>query len=248
LTFACIPISIPQSFSVPRKPRTSRSANKAHQAPTASTQKHDARNREGGGSELGDAPPGSLRIIGGLHRGRKLRFSGDPRTRPMKDRVREAVFNLLGNDVKGSHVLDLFAGTGALGLEALSRGAARATFYEQHFPTAAIIRENAATIGFQDRSEVIAANTFIQFRRIKPPQVENTPWLVFCSPPYDFYIDRTDETLKLLNTILTAAIPHSVLVVEADARFDFGLLPQPENWEIREYPPALVGILRLPAV
>ncbi len=64
-------------------------------------------------------PPTVLRIIGGVHRGRKLEYSGDPRTRPMKDRVREAVFNLLGPDVAGKYVIDLFAGTGALGLEAL---------------------------------------------------------------------------------------------------------------------------------
>ena len=88
-----------------------------------------------------ESPPGretvGLRIVGGKLRGRPLAYSGDQRTRPMKDRVREAVFNLLGPAVVGSHAIDLFAGTGALGLEAISRGAVRATFLERHLPTCA---------------------------------------------------------------------------------------------------------------
>src|SRR4029453_14397542 len=84
-----------------------------------------------------------LRIVGGKLRGRALAYSGDEPTRPMKDRVREAVFNLLGPGVQGAHALDLFAGTGALGLEAISRGAARATFLERHLPTCRLIEQNA---------------------------------------------------------------------------------------------------------
>ena len=71
-----------------------------------------------------------LRIIGGHFRARKLLYHGDPVTRPMKHRVREAIFNLVGLEAKGRHAIDLFAGTGALGLEALSRGATSATFIE----------------------------------------------------------------------------------------------------------------------
>ncbi len=179
-------------------------------------------------------------------RGRKLRYSGDLRTRPMKDRVREALFNLVGPDVKGQHALDLFAGTGALGIEALSRGAARVTFFEQHFPTADIIRENIVALGVEDQCEVIPANTFIQFRphagAFRAP--DDMPWLVFCSPPYEFYVSRLDEMLTLLNTILDAGPAGSVMVVEADERFDFGRLPRVEEWDVRAYPPAHVGILR----
>src|SRR5947207_6491605 len=83
-----------------------------------------------------DEPIVGLRIIGGSLRGRKISYSGEVRTRPMKDRVREAVFNLLGAQVAGTQAIDLFAGTGALGLEALSRGAAQATFIDRHLPTA----------------------------------------------------------------------------------------------------------------
>jgi 16S rRNA (guanine966-N2)-methyltransferase len=183
-----------------------------------------------------------LRIIGGSFRGRKLLYSGDLRTRPMKDRLREAVFNLVGTDIKGAHAIDLFAGTGALGLEALSRGALRATFIEQHFPTAAIIKQNIAALEVSKATEVVPGNTFIWFRR--RPELSQMPWVVFCSPPYDFYIDRTAEMLELMGGLITAAPKRSVFVVEADSRFDFQLLPAPEKWDVRTYAPAVVGIMR----
>lgn len=159
----------------------------------------------------------------------------------MKDRVRQAVFDLLADSIRGTHAIDLFAGTGALGLEALSRGALRATFVEQHFPTADVLRQNIASLGLESVSAVAAANTFVWFRR--GPDLGPTPWAVFCSPPYDFYVDRRDEMLELVGGLIGASPPGSVMVVEADGRFDFGLLPTPEAWDVRAYPPAVVGIL-----
>lgn len=183
-----------------------------------------------------------LRIVGGRFRGRKLLYSGDVRTRPMKDRLREAVFNLIGPAVKGTYAIDLFGGTGALGLEALSRGAARATFIEQHHPTADLIARNAAELGVADSCTVVRGNVFLWFRR--RPSLVTEPWLVFCSPPYDFYVERCDEMLSLIGGMIAAAPPGSIFVVEADERFDFGLLPTPEAWDVRPYPPAVVGIHR----
>jgi 16S rRNA (guanine(966)-N(2))-methyltransferase RsmD len=183
-----------------------------------------------------------VRIIGGRFRGRRLLYSGDPRTRPMKDRVREAVFNLLGPGVAGKHAIDLFAGTGALGIEALSRGAARATFIEQHFPTAELIRRNLATLGAEAAAEVIPGNVFLWFRR--RPALGDAPWLVFCSPPYALYVDRRSEMLSLLAGLIAAAPAQSQFVVEADERFDFALLPSPDAWNMRRYPPATIGLWR----
>src|SRR5882672_8353144 len=79
-----------------------------------------------------------LRIIGGTFRGRKLHYHGDPIVRPMKPRVREAMFNLISTESEGRHAFDLFAGTGARGLEARSRGAQPATFIERHVPTSQV--------------------------------------------------------------------------------------------------------------
>jgi 16S rRNA (guanine966-N2)-methyltransferase len=188
-----------------------------------------------------DTPP---RIIGGELRGRKLIYTGDPRTRPMKERVREAVFNLVSLGVRGKHAIDLFAGTGALGLEALSRGAATATLVERHFPTADIIKQNAATLGVEDRCTILPANTLLFPKRW--PQFPAVPWVVFCSPPYDFYIDYAGEMLALIGGLMERALPESIFCVEADERFDYSQLLHAEAWDVRTYPPAIVGIWRKP--
>jgi 16S rRNA (guanine966-N2)-methyltransferase len=194
-----------------------------------------------GERSAGREPP-ALRIIGGAMRGRKLLYSGDQRTRPMKDRVREAVFNLLGPAVAGKHAIDLFAGTGALAFEAISRGAARGTFIEQHFPTARLIRQNAVLLGIGDRAQIHSANTFIWIQ--KNDLGCDQPWLVFCSPPYAFYVERHAQMLALIATLLERAPPTSILVVEADDRFDTSGLSDAAAWEIRKYPPAVVAIYR----
>jgi 16S rRNA (guanine966-N2)-methyltransferase len=184
-----------------------------------------------------------LRIIGGTLRGRRIAYTGDARTRPMKDRVREAVFNLLGPSVEGKHALDLFAGTGALGLEALSRGAARATFYEQHFPTAAVIRQNIAALGLEPVCQVVAANTFVQFRPGAVAASHDLPWVAFCSPPFAFYVERKEQMQTLIATLVADAPAASAVVVEADTNFDMGLLPEAEAWDVRHYPPAVIALL-----
>lgn len=184
------------------------------------------------------------RVVGGHLRGRKLRYSGDPRTRPMKDRVREALFNLIGPDVKGSHAIDLFAGTGALGIEAISRGAARATFIEQHFPTARLIRQNLAELQIEASCTVEPGNTFIWAKR--KPALRDARCVFFCSPPYAFFVDRKAEMLELIGSLLERAPAASIFAVEADDRFDFAELPHAEQWDVRNYAPAYVGLLRLP--
>ena len=190
-----------------------------------------------------ETPTVSVRIIGGSLRRRRLECLGDPRTRPMKDRVREAVFNLLG-DVTGRMAIDLFAGTGALGFEAISRGAKTAVFFERHFPTADAIRRNAAALGVAEVCHIVAADTLIWFaRQVHLPEgAEGAPWLFFCSPPYALYVDRGEEIVHLLRQLWDAAPPQSSFVVEADERFDFGLLPEASAWDLRTYPPARVGL------
>ncbi|MFZ1933116.1 MAG: RsmD family RNA methyltransferase [Thermoguttaceae bacterium] len=197
-------------------------------------------------------PTAALRIVGGEFRGRHLHYSGDLRTRPMKDRLREAIFNLIGPDIRGKHAIDLFAGTGALALEAISRGAKCATLIEQHNPTAELIRKNIAELGLGQRAEVAVGNTFIWWKLRNKPQsaaatgfrLDHAPWAVFCSPPYDFYVERSEEMLDLLSGLIRAAPAESLFVVEADGRFDVGRLPDRQHWDVRSYPPAVVGIFR----
>jgi 16S rRNA (guanine966-N2)-methyltransferase len=158
----------------------------------------------------------------------------------MKDRTREAVFNLLGPAVRGAHAIDLFAGTGALGLEALSRGAARATFIERHFPTARMIERNAAQLGVSGQAIVVASDTFFWGRRHDP--LGSEPLAVFCSPPYSLYTERTADVIALLERLIVEGPANSRYIVEADASFSFAALPASDRWTIREYPPATVGI------
>ena len=187
----------------------------------------------------GMVEPVGLRIIAGRLRRRKLEYSGNLGVRPMRDRVRQAVFNILGTSVVGTHVLDLFAGTGALALEAVSRGALLATLLEQDRPTAQVIRRNVAYLELEKECRVINGDVFIWAERPLPAGPE--PWMVFCSPPYAFYVDRRAEMLALIVRLMAAAPAGSGFVVESDEQFDFAELPEPTAWDIRRYPPTVVG-------
>ncbi len=196
-------------------------------------------------------PAAQLRIIGGRLRGSKLIYNGDPGTRPMKERVREAAFNLVGPSIKDKLVIDLFAGTGALGLEAISRGASHAMFIERHRPTAATLEENIAAFQLEPQTTVAKSDTFFWAKGLPDCLVEavgdllaGVPWAVFCSPPYALYEEATDEMLRLIGICQTHAPKTSCIIVEADARFDFEQLPQPESWDVRSYPPAELGLWR----
>ena len=192
----------------------------------------------------GRVAPVGLRIVGGRLRGRKLSYGGDMRVRPMKDRTREAVFNLLGPAVKGMQAIDLFAGTGAMALEAISRGAVRAIMIERHLPTARVIRENIAAVGADAECQVVSADAFRW--AAEQPQSDGTPWVVICCPPYEFFVDRQEKMLELIRTMFEVAPPQSTIVVESDDRFDHELLPDPDQWDSRRYAPAIVGIRRKP--
>ncbi len=158
----------------------------------------------------------------------------------MKDRLREAVFDLLGPAVEHKQVIDLFAGTGALGLEAISRGAAHALFIEQHHPTAAMLRRNIALLGVESQAEVFVGNAFLAalwLRRLGPQA-----WLVFCSPPYAYYVDRATAMRELLHGLWQQAPEASMFVVESDERFDPRQLPDPQAWDVRHYRPAQIAL------
>ncbi|MAT72065.1 MAG: hypothetical protein CMJ58_21375 [Planctomycetaceae bacterium] len=223
-----------------------------------------------------------LRIIGGRLRGSKLRYEpymdgADPVTRPMKHRVREALFNLVSTECGGRYAIDLFAGTGALGLEAISRGAVGATLIEKHVPTARVVEENIAALGLTEQCDLRVTSAFLWAKRdlakaeggggkaeghvaqssdglaAAPLPPSDHPWLVFCSPPYAFFVDRQDEMLDLIARVVAVAPPESIVLVEADERFDFTLLPEGvaadrrgDGWQVRTYAPAVVGVLRTP--
>jgi 16S rRNA (guanine966-N2)-methyltransferase len=187
-----------------------------------------------------DAAAAAPRIIGGSLRGRRLEFVPAGPTRPMKERVRETLFDLLGTSVRGGLAIDLFAGTGALGFEAVSRGAARAILAERHFPTADALGRNARALGIESQVEVRPGDVLLWARRL-PPLPADLPWIVFVSPPWSFFTERQEELLGLVATLTRAAPAGSTIVVEADVDFDRALLPEePGGWDTRTSPPAVL--------
>ena len=120
-----------------------------------------------------------MRVIAGAARGRRLKEPRGEETRPTTDKVKESLFNILQFELEGRQVLDLFAGTGQLGIEALSRGAQRCCFVEQRREAAALVRENLTLCGFQDRSQVFQEDALSYLRRCR-----ERFHVILLDPPY----------------------------------------------------------------
>ena len=128
-----------------------------------------------------------LRIIGGTGRGRLIKVPRGPQIRPTSDKVRESIFNIIPPDVvKGSRFMDLFAGCGAVGIEALSRGAEHVTFIESDPGHARIIRENIERCGFLKLSEVFCADVLLMLDKMKSSMRNSLYDIIFVDPPYNY--------------------------------------------------------------
>ena len=160
--------------------------------------------------------------------------------------VREAVFNLVGGWIPGKAAFDLFAGTGAMGIEALSRGASRVFLIERHFPTVRIIRQNVRSLADDLPVKIEASDTFFWVRQFlkDPDHWPSEPWVVFCCPPYSLYIEQEKAVLEMIQSLFQAAPPDSLFVVESDRRFDPQKLPDADRWFTRKYAPALISVYR----
>jgi 16S rRNA (guanine966-N2)-methyltransferase len=121
-----------------------------------------------------------LRIIAGEFKGRRLKTPTGSRVRPTRDRVREAWFSILQQSIPGARVLDLFAGSGALGFEALSRGAVAVDFVENHKASLAAIRDNAATLKAEARITIHRSDAMRFAERLQPGAYD----VAFADPPY----------------------------------------------------------------
>ncbi len=155
------------------------------------------------------------RIIAGTVGGRTLRTPAGRGTRPTSDRVREALFSALEarGAVAGARVLDLYAGSGALGLEALSRGAEDAIFVESDQRALRTVRANIAQLGFDDRTQVIAMSVLPAVARVGPHPVD----LVLVDPPYDLAEADLGDVLGALTDESWLA-PGGLVVVERSSR------------------------------
>jgi 16S rRNA (guanine966-N2)-methyltransferase len=150
-------------------------------------------------------------VIAGAARGRRLRSVPGEGTRPITDRVKEALFNIIGPDIKGASLLDLFAGTGSVGIEALSRGAARVVFVDSHLRAIETVRANLNLTKLEEGAEVVRGDAFVYLADKRKAPFD----YVFLAPPQ-------------YQGILTRAIPA------IDARP--GCL-NPDGWVIAQHDP-----------
>ena len=154
-----------------------------------------------------------MRIISGTSKGKKLRSLRGQAIRPTSDRVKESIFNILGQEVDGKYVLDLFAGTGNLGIEALSRGATRTVFVEKERSAVDLIKENLSHCGFEDRVHIMTGEVERAIRLLhRKGEVFD---FIFMDPPY-----RRGLVQKTLGILQAEPLHHedSILVIEHDRR------------------------------
>jgi 16S rRNA (guanine966-N2)-methyltransferase len=182
-----------------------------------------------------------MRIVGGTFRGRALAGPSSQAIRPTADRLRESIFNILahayGDPVSGSRVLDLFAGTGALGLEALSRGAAFALFVDDGAEARAIIRQNVQALGVAGVSRIFRRDA-TKLGDVHP----NDPFsLVFLDPPYGKGLAEKALASARAGGWLT---PEALIIVE-EAKGAFATPEGYEEIERRDYDDTEIVFLRL---
>ncbi len=178
-----------------------------------------------------------VRIIAGGWRRRRLRVPPPELCRPMKDRTREALFSILAPVVPGSYAVDLFAGSGAVALEALSRGAVGATLIEAHPQVLAVLRQNVEQLtGAEALCRIVSGDALALGSRLDYPR--QRPWLVFFCPPYALFGERQAELMGLVGWFARHAPRESTLVVEAPQEFPPEALPRGLAWQRRSYPPA----------
>lgn len=179
-------------------------------------------------------PGVALRIIAGTHGGRRIEAPPGGGTRPTSERVREAWFAAMAPGLPGARVLDLFAGSGALGIEALSRGAARAHFVEADPRALAVLRRNLASLGLEPRALVIRADVF---RWLSRPGRGETAHIALADPPYG-----TADAVRLARRFLEGPFAGCLWIEHEWAARE--ALPDGADWS-RRY--GDTGVCRYPA-
>lgn len=159
------------------------------------------------------------RVTGGTAKGAKLFSVPGQDVRPATSRMRISLFEILRSRMDGARVADLFAGTGCLGLEALSRGAARALFVDADPRSLEAIRRNVEKLRFGDRAEIRRGDAFAEAVRLEPSD------LVFVDPPYRLFVERADDLRRLAAACLERLSDGGRLVVEHRPKEGLGELP-----------------------
>jgi 16S rRNA (guanine966-N2)-methyltransferase len=161
-----------------------------------------------------------MRVIAGTYRSRILKSLKGLALRPTSDRLRETLFNVLGPGVSGSRFLDLFAGTGAIGIEALSRGAKEVVFIENHPPAAALIRRNLESLGIRSGAAVHAVDALRGLEMLASKSRGTRPGFdyIFLDPPYA----AAEDYARVLEFLGAAGllVPGGIVIAEHRSKFD----------------------------
>jgi 16S rRNA (guanine(966)-N(2))-methyltransferase RsmD len=173
-----------------------------------------------------------IRIVAGSLRGRKLACVVNPDLRPTPQMVREALFSILGNAVPGRPFFDVFAGTGVIGLEALSRGASSVVFVERDFRLIADLERHMRRFGVERQARIVRADVYRWAERWEPPA---EPVTVFLSPPFGDFEAKKGEMLLLIGQLQERLHADSVLVLQAEHAPMLELLPDLAHWDNRKY-------------
>jgi 16S rRNA (guanine(966)-N(2))-methyltransferase RsmD len=173
-----------------------------------------------------------LRIVAGSLRGRKLTCTVNPNLRPTPQMVREALFSILGNAVPERPFLDVFAGTGVVGLEAISRGASAVTFVERDFRLIDELERHVRDFGVSGQASIARGDVY---RWAERWQVPAEPVTVFLSPPFADFERRPDALFALLGALQQKVADGSVLVLQAEKGVPLDELPARPEWEERSY-------------
>ena len=174
-----------------------------------------------------------VRIVAGTLRGRKISCVVHDGMRPTPQMVREALFSILGNAVPGRVFFDVFAGTGVVGLEAISRGATSARLIEKDPQQAIEIQKYAMRFGIASQAQVLRADSYRWAERWIP--TGNAPVNLFLSPPFPDLTAKAQEFLDLIKNLLDKAPTDSVLTIQAEDGFDMEKLPDLDLWDVRRY-------------
>jgi len=173
-----------------------------------------------------------LRIVAGSLKGRRLTFTVAPNLRPTPDLVRGALFSILSATVPGRLFIDLFAGTGAVGMEALSRGATPVILVERDARAASAIIRHLQSFGVAEQATVHRADVYRWIARWQAP---GEPVTIFLGPPFPDFERRPEALFEALAELQQKIAPDSVLVLQNEKTWAPDGLPDPEHWEHRQY-------------
>ncbi len=185
-----------------------------------------------------------MRIIAGQFRGRNLLAPASDTTRPITDRVKQSLFDIIAGDLPDAVVYDCFAGTGSMGLESLSRGSKLVFFFEADRSALGLLKQNITALQTEAQSRIIPGDLFRWFSHTIPADTDK-PTVIFLDPPYRFITQRGDDLRTLIRSMIQQHLmPGGYIVLRHDAHDQLGLPADTVEFDRREYGGMVLRFIR----